>query len=153
MREAYIAFGSNIGEPEKNVREAYEALSLVPGIKPDKLSKMYITKPWGYTDQPDFTNACCKVLTSLSPEALLGVCLGIEAAMGRVRTIKNGPRVIDIDLLMYEGEERNTAELVLPHPRMLERTFVLEPLSDLTSDGYVLGTDIAAALARLNGEQ
>ncbi len=150
MRKAYLAFGSNIGESEKNVRDAYAALSLVPGVLPVKLSQMYITKPWGYADQPDFTNACCEIKTSLSPEALLGVCLGIEAAMGRIRSIKNGPRIIDVDLLMYEGEERDTSELVLPHPRMLERTFVLEPLYELAENGKVLGTDIEAALKRLS---
>lgn len=148
-KKAYIAFGSNIGEPEKNVRDAYAALRLVPGIVPVRLSDMYITKPWGYADQPDFTNACCEVETTLSPEALLGVCLGIEAGMGRVRKIKNGPRIIDIDLLLYEGEERNTKELVIPHPRMWERVFVLEPLSDLCENGKLLGFDIEEPLRKI----
>jgi 2-amino-4-hydroxy-6-hydroxymethyldihydropteridine diphosphokinase len=89
------------------------------------------------------------VETLLSPEALLGVCLGVEAGMGRVRQIRNGPRVIDIDLLLYEGETRNTRELILPHPRMLERTFVLEPLSELAENGRVLGLDVAGALEEL----
>lgn len=149
MRKAYLAFGSNIGDPKKNVRDAYAALALVPGIVTVKLSRLYITKPWGYAEQPDFTNACCEIKTSLSPEALLGVCLGIEAAMGRIRSIKNGPRVIDIDLLLYEGEERATKELILPHPRMLERTFVLEPLSDIAENGIVLGLDVDKSLEKL----
>ena len=152
MKKAYLAFGSNIGNGEAHVREAWQALSLVPGVKPKRLSNMYITAPWGYADQPDFTNACGMVETALSPEALLGVCLGIEAGMGRVRRFKNGPRVIDIDLLLYEGETRNTRELVLPHPRMLERTFVLEPLSELAENGYVLDLDVDAALAKLRDE-
>ena len=148
-KTAYLAFGSNIGNGEARIREAYKALGRVPGVFPVKLSGMYITKPWGYADQPDFTNACCEIRTDLSPEALLGVCLGIEAGMGRVRRFKNGPRVIDIDLLMYEGERRDTEELRLPHPGMLERTFVLLPLNDLTSDGTIFGVDIAGALRRL----
>ena len=152
MKKAYLAFGSNIGNGEARVREAFHALSLVPGVYPRRLSNLYITAPWGYTDQPDFTNACALVETELSPEALLGVCLGIEAGMGRVRQIKNGPRVIDIDLLLYEGEERNTPELILPHPRMLERTFVLEPLMDLAEHGMVLDVDVAAALEALKGK-
>ena len=152
MKKAYLAFGSNIGNGEAHVREAWQALSLVPGVMPKRLSNMYITAPWGYADQPDFTNACGMVETALSPEALLGVCLGIEAGMGRVRRFKNGPRVIDIDLLLYEGEARNTRELVLPHPRMLERTFVLEPLSELAENGYVLDLDVDAALAKLREE-
>ena len=131
MKKAYLAFGSNLGNPEKNVRDAWRALALVPGLTPLKLSSLHVTKPWGYADQPDFVNACGLVETTLSPEALLGVCLGVEAAFGRKRTIKNGPRVLDIDLLLYEGEERNTPELILPHPRMWERAFVLEPLSEI----------------------
>ncbi len=131
MKKAYLAFGSNIGDGAGNVRQAWDALALVPGIRPLRLSKLYRTAPWGYADQPDFINACGVIETSLSPEALLGVCLGVEAGMGRVRQIKNGPRVIDVDLLLYEGETRDTEELILPHPRMWERTFVLEPLLDV----------------------
>ena len=131
MKKAYLAFGSNIGDGAGHVVQAWEALALVPGIRPLRLSKLYRTAPWGYTEQPDFINACGLIETSLSPEALLGVCLGIEAGMGRVRQIKNGPRVIDVDLLLYEGETRETEALILPHPRMWERTFVLEPLSDV----------------------
>ena len=149
VKRAYLAFGSNIGNGEAHIREAWQALSLVPGVVPKRLSNMYVTAPWGYADQPDFTNACGEVETTLSPEALLGVCLGVAAGMGRVRQIKNGPRVIDIDLLLYEGEERNTHELILPHPRMWERTFVLEPLMDLCEQGRLLSFDVAAALTVL----
>ena len=152
LKTAYLAFGSNIGSGEAHVREAWQALSLVPGVWPKRLSNMYITAPWGYADQPDFTNACGEIKTVLSPEALLGVCLGIEAGMGRVRKIKNGPRVIDIDLLLYEGETRDTPELILPHPRMAERAFVVEPLSELAADGRVLDFDVSAALAALRTE-
>ena len=132
MKEAFIALGSNIGDGGKNLDEAVRALSLVPGIEVRKVSSYIITEPWGYAEQPDFTNAVVSVLTTLSPEALLGVCLGIEAGMGRVRKIKNGPRIIDLDLLTYEGETRNTAELVLPHPRMRERSFVMIPYNEIT---------------------
>lgn len=148
-KKAYLAFGSNMGDPAKNIADAYAALALVPGIKTERLSSLYITKPWGYTEQPDFTNACCEISTHLSPEALLGVCLGIEAAMGRVRRIKNGPRVIDIDVLLYEGETRDTEELFLPHPRMLERTFVLEPLAELAVNGYIADINVVEALKTL----
>lgn len=147
MKKAYLAFGSNMGNPEQNVREAYAALGLVPGIEPRRLSKLYQTKPWGYLDQPDFINACCEIETALSPEALLGVCLGIEAGMGRVRTVKNGPRIIDIDVLLFEGETRNTPELILPHPRMFQRAFVLQPLSDLAADGWVLDVNVGSLLS------
>ena len=147
--KAYIALGSNMGDAAENLNDALKALDLVPGVTVTKVSKYYITEPWGYADQPDFTNACCEVETSLSPEALLGVCLGVEAGMGRVRQIKNGPRVIDLDLLLYGEECRNTEELILPHPRMTEREFVLLPLNDLAVNGKIGELDVASALASL----
>ena len=152
LKTAYLAFGSNIGDSEKTVRAAWEALSRVPGVSPQALSEMYITRPWGYTEQPDFTNACGRVQTSLSPEALLGVCLGIEAGMGRVRKFRNGPRVIDIDLLLYEGDTRATEELRLPHPGVWERGFVLLPLLDVADEKTLFREQIEAALKRLKIE-
>ena len=155
VKTAYVALGSNMGDGAAHLDEALYALDLVPGVRVMKISGYYVTRPWGVTEQPCFVNACCAVETSLSPEALLGVCLGIEAGMGRRRTVKNGPRVIDLDLLTYEGETRNTEELILPHPRMAEREFVLRPLLDLSHDGRIGGWDAAAALAELerkNGE-
>lgn len=149
MKKAYLALGSNIGDGKKNITRAYDALNAVPGINVVKISEFYITAPWGYADQEDFTNACCEVETSLSPEALLGACLGIEAGMGRVREFKNGPRVIDVDIIMYDGETRNTEELRLPHPAFSERSFVLRPLLDVSDNGTALGFDVRAALERL----
>ena len=131
---AYVALGSNMGEAVNNIQTAIEALDSVPGIRVEEISGIYETKPWGYDNQNNFRNACARLEVNISPEALLGVCLGIEAGMGRVRTIKNGPRVIDIDLIMYSGQTRNTAELILPHPRMKERDFVLIPLYDVAKD-------------------
>ena len=147
-KTAYLAFGANIGNGEASILTAWDALSRVPGVFPERLSNMYITKPWGYADQPDFTNACGLVKTTLSPEALLGVCLGVEAGMGRVRKIKNGPRVIDIDLLLYEDETRSTRELTLPHPRMWERAFVLEPLLDVCGSDPDLKNRVENALKK-----
>lgn len=131
---AYVALGSNMGDAKKNINEAVAALDLVPGIKVQSMSELYETKPWGYEEQNNFCNAVARLNVEVSPEALLGICLGIEAGMGRVRKIKNGPRIIDIDLIMYEGQERNTKELVLPHPGMNERDFVLVPLYDVCED-------------------
>ena len=149
--KAYIALGSNMGDGAANLDEAVRALGLVPGVTVTKVSGYYVTEPWGYADQPDFTNACCEVETTLSPEALLGVCLGIEAGMGRVRRIRNGPRIIDLDLLLYGNETRNTAQLMLPHPRMGERTFVLRPLSDLATDGRIGDLNVTEMLEKLRG--
>lgn len=142
LKKAYLALGSNIGNGAEHLDSAIQALGLVPGVSVTAVSGYYITKPWGYADQPDFTNACCEVETSLSPEALLGVCLGIEAGFGRIREFKNGPRILDIDVLLYEGETRNTEELIIPHPRMFERDFVMIPLRDLARDGKILDIDV-----------
>lgn len=130
-KSAYIALGSNIGDGKKNILTAMEFLSNVPLIEVEKVSDMYITKPWGGVEQNDFVNACAKLKVKVAPETLLGACLGIEAAMGRIRKTVNGPRIMDIDLLLYEDETRNTTELILPHPRMFERDFVLIPLLDV----------------------
>lgn len=148
-KTAYLAFGSNIGDGKKNITDAYAALELVPGVRVLKKSEFYITKPWGYTQQADFTNSCAEIKTTLSPEALLGVCLGIEAGFGRIREFKNGPRILDIDLLMYEGETRNTSELTLPHPGLPFRDFVLLPLNDLAENGKVLGIDVGGLINKL----
>ena len=130
---AEIGLGTNIGNREENLKTAIESLNLIPGTKVVKESKIYETEPVGYAEQPDFLNMVVRVETTLSPHALLGACLGIEAAMGRIRSIKNGPRIIDLDLLTYEDEVIDTPELILPHPRMLERDFVLIPLADIRS--------------------
>lgn len=131
MYKAVIALGTNLGDRDKNIENAVEALKKTPMTKVLKLSNIYETEPWGYENQGMFLNACVLVKTDLSPQVLLGVCLGIEAAFGRVRTIKNGPRILDLDLIWYEGVSMNTKELILPHPRAKERDFVMTPLKDL----------------------
>ena len=146
-KTAYVALGSNIGGGEENIKNAITALGLVPGVTVEKLSPVYETTPWGYEAQHNFTNACVKLSVEISPEALLGVCLGIEAGMGRIREFRNGPRIIDLDLIIYEGEERNTQELKLPHPGMKDRDFVLVPLRDVADDA--LKTEIEGYIADL----
>ncbi len=137
--KAVLGIGTNMGNRQENIDNSLEALSLVPNIDVLRVSPVYETEPWGFKEQQNFYNIVCEIETALSPEALLGVCLGIEAAMGRVRRFKNGPRVIDLDVLVYEGESRNTDELILPHPRIGERAFVLAPLRDLYPNLEVLG--------------
>ena len=128
---AYLGIGTNIGDRLQNLIDAVNALNLLPLTNVIQVSNVYETDPVGYADQDDFLNIAVSVSTELPSQNLLGAALGIEAGMGRVRTIKNGPRIVDVDLLMYENEEINTNILVLPHPRMLERNFVLKPLLDL----------------------
>ena len=128
---AYLGIGANIGDRLQNLIDAVESLNLLPLTKVVEVSNVYETEPVGFADQNDFLNIAVCVSTELTAHNLLGAALGIEAGMGRVRTIKNGPRIIDVDLLMYGNEEYDTKTLVLPHPRMLERNFVLKPLLDL----------------------
>ena len=100
MSRAVLSLGSNLGDREGNIRSALKSLALLPGTAVVKASSLYETDPVGCTDQPVFLNAAVLVDTGLSPRALLGACLGIEAALGRVRRFKNGPRTIDIDILV-----------------------------------------------------
>lgn len=139
MKKAVIGIGTNIGNREENIRNAIGALNLVPGVRVLRSSSIYETAPWGYTAQRSFYNIVTEVKTELTAEALLGVCLGIEAGMGRVRQFKNGPRIIDLDLLVYEEYKSNTAFLTMPHPRIGERDFVLVPLRELYDNMNVLG--------------
>ncbi len=149
MPLAVLGVGTNIGDRLENIYAAVAALRHLPDTNVKSVSGIYRTTPVGYADQPDFYNADILLDTSLSPRALLGACLGIEAAMGRVRQFANGPRIIDLDLIMYEGERAHDRELTLPHPRMSERAFVLVPLLDLFPEGIALGTDIREMLSAL----
>ena len=134
MRKALIGIGSNIGDRKEHIDTAIGALNHIPSVKVLRVSSLYETSPWGYVNQDNFYNGVIEVETSLSANGLLGVCLGIEAGVGRIRGIKNGPRILDMDLLLYDGTETTTAELTLPHPRMFERDFVLIPLKELYPD-------------------
>ena len=131
---AFLGIGTNIGDRLHNLIDAVESLKLLPLTKVVEVSNVYETEPVGFADQNDFLNIAVCVSTELTAHNLLGAALGIEAGLGRVRTLKNGPRIIDIDLLMYGNEEYDTKTLILPHPRMLERNFVLKPLLDLDLD-------------------
>ena len=134
MKQAAVALGTNLGDRRANLLAALDALAALPHTREVRRSRVYETKPVGYADQPDFLNMVVLLETDLSPRALLGACLGIEAALGRRRSFQNAPRVIDLDLLWMENETSNTPELILPHPRMCERAFVMVPLKDVLGD-------------------
>ena len=140
MSEAVVGLGSNLGNKSGYLLEAVQALSRLPGTKITGISAIYASKPEnGSPDQEDYNNMAVKVDTGMSPMALLGACLGIEASMGRVRGAKGASRVIDLDLLLYEGVKNESFELSLPHPRMLRRAFVLLPLKELYPAGRAPG--------------
>lgn len=139
--KAYLGVGTNIGDRMKNLQDSIDALNLLPLTTVTDVSNVYETDPVGYDNQDDFLNIVVEVETELNPDNLLGACLGIEAGIGRVRIIKNGPRIIDIDLLLYGNETSKTKTLVLPHPRMMERNFVLKPLLDLNFSNSIINKD------------
>jgi len=151
LARAYVGLGSNLGDRMGALREALRRLAEAPGVESVRCSPVYETDPVGFTDQPPFLNACAEVATSLGPEELLATCLAIESAMGRERAERWGPRVVDLDLLLYEDLEVRTEALTLPHPRITDRAFVLVPLMDLDPDLRVLpGTGpVREALDRL----
>ena len=127
---AYVALGSNLGDKEANLRRALELLE-ERGVEVVKTSSFICTEPYGVTDQPQFLNGVCEVRTSLVPLALLHTLLEIEQEMGRVRLRHWGERNIDLDLLLYEDVVLDTPELILPHPDMQNRDFVLLPLAEI----------------------
>lgn len=130
MSTVYLGLGSNLGDREKNIHEAVRLLNEA-GVKPLKLSSIIETDPVGGPPQGLFLNAALKAETGLAPLELLKAAHAVEAKLGRVRTVKDGPRTIDIDILRYDDVTLNTAELVIPHPRMREREFVMQPLCEI----------------------
>jgi len=128
----YLALGSNLGNRLANLKQAVTALS--PQIEVKAKSHVYETPPWGYEDQPRFLNQVIKVKTYLEPEPLFKHIKRLEVALGRKISFQNGPRLIDIDLLFYDDLILNTTSLVIPHPRLHERGFVLLPLMDIDPD-------------------
>ena len=134
--KAVIAIGSNIGDTKANLDLALKLLREATDVK--QVSSYYSTKPVGYTDQPDFLNAVCIIESELPAMALLAMLQGIEKVMGRERTIKWGPRTIDLDIIQYGDLISKAEELTLPHPRAHERKFVLEPWHEIEPDAILL---------------
>ena len=133
MSRAYVALGSNLGDREENLRTALKHLQ-ENGVEVIKTSTFIETEPYGVTDQPGFVNAVCQVETELEPLELLRLLLSIEQEMGRVRLRRWGERNIDLDLLLYEDAVLESEELILPHPDMQNRDFVLIPLAEIAGE-------------------
>lgn len=135
----YLGLGANLGDRLGNLQLAVDALGATPGVRVMRSSRVYETEPVGGPEQPEYLNAVLEVRTDLSPHELLRVCLAVEDDMGRVRTERWGPRPIDIDVLTYGTETIDEPDLVVPHPRMHERGFVLVPLAELDADPTLPG--------------
>ncbi|MCX7628320.1 MAG: 2-amino-4-hydroxy-6-hydroxymethyldihydropteridine diphosphokinase [Methylophilaceae bacterium] len=143
---AFVALGSNLKDPATQIVRAFDQLALLPATRLLRRSSLYRSAPVGYIDQPDFINAAAELETDLMPLALLHHLLQIEARAGRTRPFPNAPRVLDLDLLLYDALVMHTPELILPHPRLHERVFVLLPLAEIAPDLDVPGH---GSLARL----
>ena len=139
MKRAYIALGSNLGDPVATLREAVDGLAALRGSLLKAVSSFYRTAPIGLKHQPDFINAVAAVDTRLSPSQLLDELFALEARYGRVRSVRNAPRTLDLDLLLHGDAVLNDPNLTLPHPRMHERAFVLVPLAEIAPDLLVPG--------------
>lgn len=139
MKNAYLGLGSNMGDKKRYLYDAVQMLNHHEGIRIINSSSLYETMPWGYVDQDIFMNLVIQIETSLSPEELLDVCQSIENRLGRVREMKWGPRVIDVDILLYEDQNLITDRLIIPHPHMINRDFVMIPLSEISPQLVIKG--------------
>lgn len=129
--KAYIAIGTNLGDKEKNIREALEIISNSSHTKINKIAKYYNTEPVGYTDQDEFLNTAIEIKTLLNPKNLMKFLLEVEKSLKRERIIRWGPRTLDLDVIFYDDLISSDEEVIIPHPRMEERLFVLNPLCDI----------------------
>lgn len=145
MNIAYVALGANLGDPATTVRAALGALANLPESRVVRSSSLYRTKPVGIADQPEFVNAVAQLKTTLRPEALLDALLDVEQRFGRIRAEKNGPRTLDLDLLLYDDQFLELPRLTLPHPRLHLRAFVLQPLAEIASNLIIPGRGNIAA--------
>lgn len=136
MARAFVGLGANLGDRERTIGQAVELLGAEPGIRVVAVSRLRETDPVGYESQPRFLNGACELATEVRPRELLGRLLDIERRLGRDRgsVMRYGPRSIDLDLLLYGEETVDEPGLTVPHPRLTERRFALEPLAELDAE-------------------
>lgn len=149
--EAYLALGSNMGDRESYLMSAIKELQKHSEISIENISSIYETDPIGYTDQDQFLNMVIQIKTNLTAFELLNTTQQIEKKLGRKREVKWGPRTLDLDILLYNNENIEAEHLIVPHPRMLERSFVLIPLNEINPDVNILdnGTSISVIIDQL----
>jgi 2-amino-4-hydroxy-6-hydroxymethyldihydropteridine diphosphokinase len=142
VADVLLGLGGNLGDPVTTIRAALRRLE-AGGVRITARSHWYRTAPWGVAEQPDFVNLCAAGDTVLAPRALLGLVHDTEAALGRERQARWGPRVIDIDILTYNDDKVDEPGLCIPHPHLTERAFVLIPLLDIAPDKIVAGRTVS----------
>jgi 2-amino-4-hydroxy-6-hydroxymethyldihydropteridine diphosphokinase len=152
MADALLGFGGNVGDVRATLKEAVALFADGKGVILRARSSDYATPPWGVTDQPPFINLAIQVETALPPRALLERALEVERALGRdrARETRWGPRTIDIDLIAYDDLAIDERDLILPHPRLFERAFVLVPLAEIVPDRVIAGRKIKDVLVAID---
>ncbi|MBZ8133849.1 2-amino-4-hydroxy-6-hydroxymethyldihydropteridine diphosphokinase [Afifella sp. IM 167] len=148
--KAVLGLGGNLGDPAEAFRQAAELLATEEGIEILASAPLYRSAPWGNTDQPEFLNSALLVETELSPRQMLKTILKVEQKLGRVRSERWGPRLIDIDVLVWDEAEISEEALAIPHPHLSERGFALKPLADLWPEAKVKGRTARALLAEVD---
>jgi len=153
MTRAFVGLGANIGEPRRQLLEALQDLDQLPQTRVTGISSFYRSAPMGHLDQPEFLNAVARLDTALSAAQLLENLQAMEQKQGRERPFPNAPRTLDLDLLLYGSGVVDSPRLTLPHPRMHERAFVLQPLLELDPEISIPGKGRASALLSACGSQ
>lgn len=153
MKTSYLGIGGNISDTKANIKDTIELLKDNENIKVTRLSSLYETEPVGFTDQDWFLNIVVEVKTSLKPLELLKYCQHIENELKRERTIRWGPRTIDVDILLYEDYSSDSEILTVPHPRMTERAFAMVPLYEINKNLIINGQKIKDIVSNLKGEE
>lgn len=148
--KVYLSLGGNLGDPAASMATALRLLDADESTRVIAVSSLYRTPPWGKLDQPDFLNAAAEISTALTPRALLDLCLEAERKLKRVREERWGPRLIDIDILVFGDRIIHETGLEVPHPRMLERAFVLAPLAEIAPELAVGGRSVSERLSAVD---
>ena len=151
--QAFIALGSNLENPVAQLQHAFGELEQLPETRLLSRSSLYRSAPVGRLDQPDFINAVACIETRLAPRALLQALLAIEQRHGRIRESLNAPRTLDLDILLYDDLQYRDSDLIIPHPRMTQRAFVLQPLFEIAPDCRIPGYDHVQHLLSLCQDQ
>ena len=148
-----LALGSNIGDRKQNLEKAIDSLNNIPYTDVIKASSVYETEPVDYLRQDNFYNIVIEVKSQFEPHEMLGICMGVESGLGRIRGIKNGPRIIDLDIIFAEDKKKKKKNLIVPHQRYKERHFVLAPLFELYPNGNYYGIDFKKYIENVKDQE